>query len=93
MLALAYVGKHDYAELVRLAHLAVSNNPQSPLFQRTLASSLAHAGRVDEARTALARAIELDPKFTLGGGRRIVLAGNPAMADSYMSGLKMAGLE
>ena len=92
-LALAYFGKENYDESVRFARLALSSNPQSPFFLRTLASGLAHAGHVDEARAALAQATALDPKFSLAGGRRITLVGNPAMTDSYMSGLRTAGLK
>jgi adenylate cyclase len=92
-MALAYFAKENYEESVRFARGALSRNPQVAFFHRTLAASLAHAGRVDEAHAALARATELDPNFTLGGGRRIMLAGNPEMADRYMSGLRMAGLE
>ncbi len=92
-MALAYFAKENYDASVHFAQLALSNNPQNAFFQRTLAAGLARAGRVDEARAALARATELDPKFSLGGGRRIMLAGNPEMADSYMSGLRMAGLK
>ena len=92
-MALAYFAKENYAESVRFAELAVSNNPQVAFFHRTLAASLAQAGRVDEARAALAQATKLDPKFSLGGGRRLMLAGNPEIADHFMSGLRTAGLE
>ena len=92
-MALAYFAKQNYDTSVRFAKLALANNPQNAFFQRTLAAGLAHAGRVDEAHATLARATELDPKFSLGGGRRIMLAGNPAIADSYMSGLRAAGLK
>jgi TolB-like protein len=92
-MALAYFAKENYPESVNWAQRAVSDSPQVTFFHRTLATSLAHAGRVDEARAALARATDLEPAFTLGGGRRIMLAGNPEMADRYMSGLRMAGLK
>jgi len=92
-MALAYFAKENYTESVSWAQRAVSFNPQVAFFHRTLATSLAHAGRVDEAHAELARATELEPDFTLGGGRRIMLAGNPQMADRYMSGLRIAGLQ
>ena len=92
-MALAYFAKANYEESVRWSRIAVSRNPKVAFFFRTLAAGLAHAGRVDEARAALAKATELDPDFSLGGGRRIMLAGNPDMADRYMSGLRIAGLK
>ena len=92
-MALAYFAKENYSESVNWAQRAVSYSPQVAFFHRTLATSLAHAGRVDEAHAALARATDLEPDFTLGGGRRIMLAGNPQMADRYMSGLRIAGLK
>jgi tetratricopeptide (TPR) repeat protein len=92
-LALAYFAKENYPDSVNWAQRAVSDSPQVAFFQRTLATSLAHVGRVDEAHAALARATDLEPAFTLGGGRRIMLAGNPQLAERYMSGLRMAGLK
>jgi len=92
-MALANFAKGNYDESVRWARRAVSHNPHLAFWHRTLATGLAHAGRLDEARTELARATELDSDFTLGGGRLILLVGNPQMADRYMSGLRMAGLK
>ncbi len=92
-MALAYFAKENYDESVGWARRAVSHNPRMAFWHRTLATGLAHAGRVDEARAELARATERDPDFTLGGGRLIMLAGNPQMVDRYISGLRTAGLQ
>jgi len=92
-MAIAYFAKENYDESVRWGRRAVLYNPKVAFFHRTLAAALAHAGRVDEARTVLARATELDPYFMLGGSGRVMLTSNPQMADRYVSGLRMAGLK
>jgi len=92
-LAIAYFAKANYDEATQWARRALTYNPKSAFFLRTLAASLALAGHADEARDVLARATELDPKLSLAGGGRLMLASTPEMAERYMSGLRAAGLE
>jgi len=92
-LALAYFGTGEYDEAVRQARRALNYKPRFAFGWRTLATSLAHAGRLEEARDALHSAVELEPEFSLGGGRRLVLSGTPEIAARYIEGLREAGYE
>ena len=92
-LALAYFGTGDYDEAVKLAQRTLTHKPRFAFGWRTLATSLAHAGRWEDARDALQQAAELEPTFTLAGGGRLVLSGAPEIAGRYMAGLREAGYE
>jgi TolB-like protein/Flp pilus assembly protein TadD len=91
-LALAYFGDENYDEAVTWARLAVSHHPEFAFGLRTLATSLAQAGRTEEAHKVLLRARALEPDFTLAGGRRVLLTALPTFAERYMDGLRKAGL-
>ncbi len=91
-LALAYFGSGKYNEAVTWARRAVLQRPEFTFGLRTLAASLSQSGRTDEARNVLARAMALEPDFTLAGGRRVLLTAHPAFAERYMEGLHKAGL-
>jgi len=92
-MAMAHFGEERNEEAASWARRALSHNPEFAFGYRTLATSLAHAGQVDAAREALARATEIEPNFTYAGGRRVLLTGSPEFAERYMEGLRMAGLE
>jgi adenylate cyclase len=58
--------------------------------QLFLVASYAHAGRMEEARTAAARVLESHPKFTVSAHRS--LSHNEATDARWREGLRMAGL-
>jgi TolB-like protein/Tfp pilus assembly protein PilF len=62
ILATIYSKQGDSAGMVRAIDQAVALNPLDNNLVRFRASSLRQAGRIDEARTAALRAMELDPK-------------------------------
>ena len=62
ILATIYAKHGDDAEMVPAIDKAVALNPLDNNLVRFRASSLRQAGRIDEARAAVLRAMELDPK-------------------------------
>jgi adenylate cyclase len=92
-LAMAHFTEGRDEEAVIWARRSLAHNPEFAFGYRTLATALAHAGQLDAAREALARATELEPNFNYAGGRRVLLTGSPEFAERYMSGLHLAGLE
>ena len=59
---------------------------------RVLASSLAHLGRIDEARAAVARLRELAPNVTVSGLRERWPLRNREVLENILEGLDRAGL-
>jgi TolB-like protein len=55
VIGLAYFFKHQFGEAASKLVLARQDNPGSPLPYRTLATSYAHLGRLDEARAIVAQ--------------------------------------
>jgi len=88
-LALAHFAAERYDEAIKWSRDALSYNPEFAFAHRTLAASLAYDAQPDAARAALMRATELDPNNTLAGGQRALLT-DPAFAERYLQGLRMA---
>ena len=87
--ALIELGRFD--EAIVAGKKAQRQNPSFPMTYRCLASAFAHLGRNTEAREAAARALELDPAFTISAwiARRGPVSSN---AKLLMEGLRKAGL-
>ena len=78
-----------YAEAAAHAAKVVQANPSHGVYMAYQAISLALAGRVEEARPILARALELEPEFRI---RTILELGYaPAIADRFVRGAKLLG--
>lgn len=92
-LALAHFAAGRYEEAATWARRSLSVNPQFVFALRTLATSLANSNQLEAARTALHRATQLEPVFTLAGVGRYFLAAKPAVAERYRNGLRQAGLD
>ena len=60
---------------------------------RTLASSLAHLDRMQEAREAMDELQRLQPGFTMATVRLTLAAAEPDFLERYIDGLRKAGLE
>jgi TolB-like protein/Tfp pilus assembly protein PilF len=64
--AWAYLSLGEFERAIEDASLAV-RQPRAPFpAWGTLASALGHAGRIEEAKAALAKALELEPQFLKG---------------------------
>ncbi len=58
------------------------------------ASSYAHLGRLDDARTTLQQLTRHEPDWTLADAARLVLDGaNPSLRERYLDGLRKAGMK
>jgi TolB-like protein len=80
-----------YEEAARAAHKAVQANPAHSIHHVMLAAALAKLGRLEEAKAAAARVLELQPAFRYSrqfGG----VACAPALAASMGAALRAAGL-
>ena len=60
---------------------------------RDLATFLAAAGKIEEAKAALAKFIETRPYLTLAGVEKALIFMEPSLLRRYLDGLLMAGLK
>jgi len=80
------------AEAVAWARRSLAQNPRSTRAMRTLAASLAHLGRIDEAAGVLREVLAIEPNLTIAS-LRPRLSYWPDHAWRYISdGLRLAGL-
>ena len=91
-LALAHFAAGRYEEAVDWAKQALSRNPNFAFGYRTLATTYAHLGQLEEAKAALDDATRLAPAFTLASGRRVLLSADALVGQRYLDGLRTAGL-
>lgn len=89
--ALAHFHRGRYEEACRAAYRSVQANPLHSITYVQLAASLAKLGRLQEARVAAARVIELHPTFRYGRQFAGVNCA-PALASSLGEALGVAGL-
>ena len=86
---LAYVGLGRFDKAVEAARRALRKNQNFSSTYRCLASALAHLGRTDEAKSAAARLLEIDPGFRLS---EYLKRGGKWRSSAYIEGLRKAGL-
>jgi hypothetical protein len=86
---MAYLLKRRFAEAAEKLFLNVGEHPSGPWGYRHLASCLAHLGRLDEAREAVARVRALTPLVIPNG----TLYRDPAHQELFLSGLRLASGE
>jgi adenylate cyclase len=86
----AFIELRRFDEAIVAGKKALRQNPGYPGPYRCLASAFAHLGRDAEAREAAARAVEIDPAFTISGW----IAGSqlPKTAKLMIEGFRKAGL-
>ncbi|MGH7033404.1 MAG: winged helix-turn-helix domain-containing protein [Stellaceae bacterium] len=65
-LTLGHFARGAYADAANAAHKAVQLNPAHSISYMLLAASLAKLGRTEEAKSAAARVLELQPAFRYG---------------------------
>jgi Flp pilus assembly protein TadD len=89
--AMSHLLRGRYEEACRAAYKSVQANPAHSITYVQLAASLAKLGRLDEAKAAAARVLELQPTFRFS---RQFAGTNcaPALAAELGSALRAAGL-
>jgi adenylate cyclase len=90
-LTLGHFQRGRYAEAVNAAYKAVQSNPAHSINHVLLAAPLAKLGRLEEAKAAAARVLELQPAFHYSRQFSGVDCA-PALADSLGEALRAAGL-
>jgi adenylate cyclase len=89
--AFASIELRRFDEAVVAGKKALRQNSSSPVAYRCLASAHAHLGRDAEAREAAARALEVDPAYTISASIARGALSN-ANAKLMIEGLRKAGL-
>ncbi len=86
----AFIELRRFDEAIVAGKKALRQNPSYPGPYRCLASAFAHLGRDAEAREAAARAVEIDPAFTISAW--IARSRLPINAKLMIEGFRKAGL-
>jgi len=88
-MAWAFIELRRFDEAIVALKKALRRNSSVAMAYRCLASALAHLGRDAEAREAAARALELDPAYTISAS---IARGALPNAKLLIEGLRKAGL-
>ena len=91
-LGYAYLVHEDFENAVAAARRATESNPNFGAPLRVLAASLAHLGRVDEARRFVSRLVALDPALTVESFAARALFVHSGKLEMMLDGLRKAGL-
>jgi len=85
-------GTGDYEGAVKWARKSIEVTPMSPAAWRLLAASLAHLGRLEEARAAKDQLLRIMPHDNLRLVRAPFSTADPVRMDRYVDGLRKAGV-
>jgi adenylate cyclase len=92
-LGMAYILLQEFEMALATGRAAMLVAPLNPTGRRVVISSLAHLGRLDEARAEAAKLMAIMPHFRIGMIRRFALGRADAKLGSpYVNGLVTAGL-
>jgi adenylate cyclase len=90
-IACAHFFARRFEEAVGAARRALNVSPDDVVASRYLAASLAHLGRLDEARAVATRIVDRQPLASLRRSRGVAF-GHPWMGDLFVGGLQIAGI-
>jgi adenylate cyclase len=85
-------GTGDYESAARWAKKTIEVTPESPAAWRYLAASLAHLGRIEEARAAKDEILRIMPNESLRLVRAALPSANPDRIERFIDGLRKAGV-
>jgi adenylate cyclase len=88
----AHLSAERFDQAAESARLAIGWNSAFADAHAILASALGHAGRLEEARTALAECLRHLPGLTVGDSRLIRPFRREADRRRFLDGLRTAGL-
>ena len=92
-LALAHLVAQRFEQAIEWADRTLHAQPRIATAFRVKIVAYAHLGRLEEARAARTRMLEIDPRFTVGAMQAL---GAPSFApeflDLFLTGLRLAGL-
>ncbi len=92
VLATAHLQQQRYEEAAAWAGRSVRQNTYNSPTHHVLAASRAHLGRMEEAREAVRRSLELDPELTVSRLEQIYPIAGYKNLDGFLEGLRKAGL-
>ena len=93
LMGLAYYAIGNYAEAVKWASMGANESPRHTANLRYLAAGLAALGRIEEARDAGRKFLELDPAFRLSTFEQTLQPFRvPELKEKYIEHLSKAGL-
>lgn len=90
--ACAEFGVGNYEQAVEWARLATDAMPEFPGAWRYLVSSLGHLNRLEEARAAIHRLLDVLPHDNLRRVRAGLPSIRPERMEQFVDGLRKAGL-
>jgi adenylate cyclase len=92
-IALAHFAAERYEEAVRWEQRALQRKPDYWISLGTLASSYAHLGREDDARSAVWKMIESNPESSAEAFTMIFSVADAAFIEAWLDGLRKVGWE
>jgi TolB-like protein len=90
--ARAEFGAGNYEQAAMWAKKTTEASPEFPGGWRYLMSSLAHLGRLEEARAAKDQLLHVSPRDSINAMRAISRAAEPERMERFFDGLRKAGL-
>ena len=88
----SHFGAARYEECARWVQKGIAARPSATFAYRILAPALAHLGRLDEARQAIAALLQAHPDATVSKVVDITPNTVPEFVTRYSAGLRKAGL-
>lgn len=92
MAGFAAFAAERYDEGIEWARRGLEENPDQPGCYRVLAASYERAGRIEEARAAIAELGQVAPDITIETTRAQLPWQDPGDTERYLDGLRKAGL-
>src|SRR5215204_2409632 len=91
-LGMAHFVARRFEEAEKAARRGIAQMTRNTASRRLLAASLAHLGRVEEAREVVKELLILQPNYTLSFTRRFPRYRPPWMPELLIEGLRKAGI-
>ena len=88
----AHFALGEFAAAVAALERRLERNPNSETSYALLASCFGHQARFEEARAAWAKALKIDPSYSIERRRSILPFKNPQYFEQRVEGLRRAGL-
>ena len=87
-----YLAAKQYAEALAIAQRVVRESPKYAMAQRAMVLIMAALGRMDEAKTAAQRLMQLTPDFTVSRYRMAIPIKDAAYRKQCAAWLRSAGV-